>query len=735
MLFINFTILFLFIGGVFSNYYVRPRRQIVFRKEVPYNFDPECFQSFEEQTIFSYFKTKYVPSQMACLVQRRKRDNVANFLIEKEKNDRKKKASRLLEKLVGYLWPSGGDVDREIPSCEGEEDEQIHGVPDLEFWKQKSINNVQTNYKSFWEDHSSGDVIRSAQGEIMASHMDTTTQPCDDFYQYACGNWEKNNPIPSDKIAYGTFEMLREALDEVLRKLLTSEDSKVEPAVLKTRYFYQSCMNEKVLNERKETPLLNVLERLGGWSVLNDNWSEKGFDWVTLAAHLRKYNNDILLSEWVGPDIKDSEHYILQVDQTSLGLPTRDYYLLEENRVYLEAYHNYMVELLTLLGTPYTSALSHAKLLIDFETSLAEITASPEDRKNISELYQRMTIGDMAHKFPKINWELYFNIILEKNVSSSEPVVVFAEDYITRLVVLVENTKPNVLNGYLLWRFVRHRANDLDGRFQSAKQTFYQILFGREKSPPRWKSCVAHVNTNMGISLGAVFVEKYFDENSKNDTMHITKDIMTSFKHLLMKNNWLEKGTKFLAMEKLFSMILRIGYPDYILNATEINEKYRSVIITPDKYFENTLNILKYITKVEHSRLGTVVDKLLWNTPPAVVNAFYSRNRNQILFPAGILQPPFYHRHFPRALNFGGIGVVIGHEMTHGFDDKGRLFDKDGNLHRWWSDTDVDAFHNRTQCLIDQYSQYTVAEVAMQVRRKERNYYYRSFTHFIVSFT
>ncbi|XP_028046800.1 neprilysin-4 isoform X3 [Monomorium pharaonis] len=584
-----------------------------------------------------------------------------------------------------------------------------------------TIGDEIPDLRTFWKGEENVRSIREARARIMLKYMDKGVDPCQDFYQYACGNWAKRNPIPKDKAGYDTFEMLRESLDSVLRELLEdpiphdANQIDVDDATIKAKHLFQSCMNYEILKQRMERPLIQLLDQLGGWPILRPDWNPDKFDWLLLTAQLRLYNNDILISEWVGPDIKNSNKYVIQFDQTSLGLPTRDYFLQPSNAIYLEAYKDYLVRIAILLGASLDNATVDAEELIEFERQLASITSSPDERRNISELYQRMSIGELRALVPQIDWRRYLSIVLARPIHFSEPIVVFALQYIQDLVVLLSKTPPRTVANYLLWRFVRHRVNNLDDRFQEVKQKFYYILFGREQAPSRWKNCVTQVNSNMDMAVGSMFVRKYFDENSKNDTLSMTREIQRSFRELLDKTNWIDDETKRLASEKVNAMSLRIGYPDFILQSHLLNERYKDVVIQPDKYFENTLNILQHLTKVEQARLGNAVNKTLWNTAPAVVNAYYSRNKNQIMFPAGILQPPFYHRFFPRSLNYGGIGVVIGHEITHGFDDKGRLFDKDGNLHRWWKDEAIDGFHRRAQCLIDQYARYTVMEVGMQI--------------------
>ncbi|XP_072931777.1 neprilysin-4-like isoform X2 [Epargyreus clarus] len=531
-----------------------------------------------------------------------------------------------------------------------------------------------------------------------------------------------NNEVPLDlKLSRINFNRNKRKNNIPLPRILEGENKThhehrdTKDATMKARFLFKSCMNYEILEKRGHQPLLDLIDLLGGWPILDPNWNADHFDWLELMAKLRLYNNDILLSEWVGPDIKNSDEFVIQFDQTSLGLPTRDYYLQASNKVYLDAYKAYFIKVTTLLGGSPEHVRRCADELIEFEIKLAKITSAPEDRRNVSELYRRMPLRKLEELVPQVMWRKYLCIVMNRTVHSEESIVLFALNYVQHLVQLIDETHPNTLANYLLWRFVRHRVNNLDDRFQSARQQFYFVLFGREQSPPRWKNCISQVNSNMGMALGSMFVKKYFDEMSKNDTLKMTREIQQSFRELLHKTDWIDDETKKLAAHKVDTMMLRIGYPDFIINKEELDDRYKEVAIHPDKYFENILNILQHLTKMEQSRIGQPVNKTLWNTAPAVVNAYYSRNKNQIMFPAGILQPPFYHRHFPRSLNYGGIGVVIGHEITHGFDDKGRLFDCEGNLHRWWSDSAIEAFHRRAQCLIDQYSQYIVPEVNVKL--------------------
>ncbi|XP_044765942.1 neprilysin-4 [Coccinella septempunctata] len=597
----------------------------------------------------------------------------------------------------------------------------------------------------FWKNEMNEAEIRKLQSNIMKRYMDKSVNPCDDFYKYACGNWKNYYSIPPERNSYDTFEILRENLDNVLGELLLENDSKGEPGMLKVydhqpfekgyllnntidsyqnssmdattkaKYFFHSCMNQNKVRERGNSPLLKLLEELGDWPILKKEWKESEFDIVWLMAQLRLFNNDILISEWVGPDLKNSEEYIIHLDQTTLGLPSRDYFTNPRHYKYIEAYRTFIVTVALLLGAPEDTVHQDTDDIIKFETKIAEIMTSHEDRKHLERIYLRTTIGALAHFFPQLDWIRYFSMVLGKVMSLDDPVACFCTAYLHRLVDLLSNTNSRVVANYLLWRFIRHRTNNLDERFLLAKQRFYYILFGKEKPPTRWQFCIQQTNANMGMALGKLFVEKYFDEQSRKDTLEMTIQLQQAFQDILSENTWIDSSTKDYALMKLKNIDLKIGYPDFITSMAELNRRYIDVEIHPDYFFENTLSILRHLTRYEQRKVGKEANRTLWGTSPAIVNAYYSRNKNQIMFPAGILQPPFYHKHFPKALNFGGIGVVIGHEITHGFDDKGRLFDQHGNLDYWWKEPSVLEFHTRAQCIIDQYGAYMLPEVNARV--------------------
>lgn len=349
--------------------------------------------------------------------------------------------------------------------------------------------------RTFWQGGKTYDQIRNSQVEIIKQYMDLSVKPCDDFYQYACGNWDKLNPIPKDKAAYDTFEMLREILDIELNSLLS--DSKVtdtidiksnaetnstelpptesldspnsienniikrsriaqkpqENAEQKAKFLYQSCMNSEILERRKLEPLYSLLEQLGGWPVLDgDKWDASKFNWILLSAKLRLYNNDVFLMQWVGPDIKNSELNVIQFDQNSLGLPTRDYFIKSSNIVYLEAYKEFAKQVILLCGANESASAKTADEIVKFEIELAKIMASPQDRMNVTQLYRRMSIASLYDYVPEIDWQRYLEIVLEQPIDRNEVVVMFALNFMQDVVQLINITDPKTVANYMLWK-------------------------------------------------------------------------------------------------------------------------------------------------------------------------------------------------------------------------------------------------------------------------------------------
>ncbi|KAG1662549.1 Neprilysin-1 [Nymphon striatum] len=541
----------------------------------------------------------------------------------------------------------------------------------------------------------------------LMQNMDKSADPCVDFYTYACGNWPKIHPLPDDAVYYDTFAVLKQDIRLKIKKQpIDASDSE---AIITVKNFFFSCMNESLIDERKEQPLLDLLNKLGGWPVISQKWSEKDFNLVILMAKLRLFNNDILISEGIGPDKRNSSINVIQIDQSRLGMPVPDYFL-SKGRHY-KAYLQYMVETAMLLGTPKKKAEFEMTEVAEFETQLANITVKDEFRRDINKIYRKISIRQLRKEVPEIDWLTYFKILIPNLVGDQEEVVTFAMTYFKKFGKLVAKTKPRVLANYLMWRFVFNRNFNLDKRFQEIQMKYYKVLYGSLNPPARWMKCTSYVNQNLGMAVGASFVKKYFSDESKEMALEMISEISESFTELLKNASWMDKGAKSLAMEKVEKITRNIGFPNFILNNTALDNYYSDYKMQPYTFFENVIHNLEIKAKNEHLKYNTNVERKKWMTSPADVNAYYTRTQNMISFPAGILQPPLYSQFYSRVLNYGGIGVVIGHEITHGFDDKGRQFDEEGNLNEWWQNDVVEKFENQTFCFIDQYDNYVVKQV------------------------
>ncbi|KAH8041681.1 hypothetical protein HPB51_017483 [Rhipicephalus microplus] len=299
-------------------------------------------------------------------------------------------------------------------------------------------------------------------------------------------------------------------------------------------------------------------------------------------------------------------------------------------------------------------------------------------------------------------------------IPPTEEVVIYAPRYIKQMSHLLHSTPKRVVANYILWRFISKLVGSLDKRFVDKQQEYYGAIYGTQSTPPRWKSCTLLVNKKMGMAVGALFVRRHFNEQSKKKAEEMISDIKAAFLEILTNVDWMDNETREVARKKAEFMTQKIGYPEFISTPEELDKEYE-VEFRPDTYFENIIKSLRHTALKIATKLRNSVDKNEWVTYPAVVNAFYTRSKNFISFPAGVLQPPLYHHHYPKSVNYGGIGVVIGHEITHGFDDKGRQFDQYGNLKQWWKPEALKLFHSKAQCMIDQYSRYVLPEVNMAV--------------------
>uniref|UniRef100_A0A3Q3WIT7 Endothelin-converting enzyme 1 n=1 Tax=Mola mola TaxID=94237 RepID=A0A3Q3WIT7_MOLML len=538
--------------------------------------------------------------------------------------------------------------------------------------------------------------------------LDQSVDPCNDFYKFACGGWMKNNPLPEGKSRWGTFSNLWEHNMLVMKHLLENTTMKgLSGAEEKAQRYYQACMNEAKIEELGAKPLQELISKIGGWALTGD-WDKDNFQEV-LRMVSANYRTSPFFSVFVSTDSKNSNSNIIQVDQSSLGLPSRDYYLNKTaNEKYLTAYLNFLVELGVLLGGSQETSRTLMGEIVDFETTLANITIPQEERRDEELIYHKMEAKDLTTLVPAVDWMPYLTAVFAPvPLNESEPVVVYAKEYLQEVSDLVSKTNKSLLNNYMIMKVVRKMVSILDQRFQDAEQRFLEVMYGTKKTcTPRWKLCVGDTDSALGFALGAMFVKDTFAEDSKVEEM--VTEIKWAFKDNLKYVSWMDSETKKAAKEKADAIYNMVGYPDFIMNTTSLDKVFNDFEVVSELYFQNVMQYYNFSARVTADQLRKTPYKKQWSMTPPTVNAYYNPTKNDMVLPAGILQAPFYSRSWPTALNFGGIGVVMGHEFTHAFDDQGREYDKDGNLRPWWKNSSVEAFKKQTQCMVEQYGNYSI---------------------------
>ncbi|XP_032157607.1 membrane metallo-endopeptidase-like 1 isoform X4 [Mustela erminea] len=569
---------------------------------------------------------------------------------------------------------------------------------------------------------SPGCVIAAAR---ILQNMDPSREPCDDFYQYACGGWLRRHVIPETNSRYSVFDILRDELEVILKGVLENSTTKDRPAVQKAKMLYRSCMNESVIEKRDSQPLLNILDLMGGWPVATDKWNgSTGPRWELeqqLALMNAQFNRRVLIDLFIWSDDQNSSRHVIYIDQPTLGMPSREYYFNQgSNRKVREAYLEFMVSVASMLradmNLPENSYLVREDMVqvLELETQLANATAPQEERHDVTTLYHRMSLEDLQNKFglKGFNWTLFIQSVLSSvkiKLLPDEEVVVYGIPYLQNLEDIIDVYSARTVQNYLVWRLVLDRISSLSQRFKEARANYRKALYGTTVEEVRWRECVSYVNSNMESAVGSLYVREAFPGDSKEAVRELINKVRAVFVETLDELGWMDETSRKKAQEKAMHIREQIGYPDYILEDKNkhLDDEYSNLNFSEDQYFENGLQNLKAGAQRSLKKLREKVDQNLWIIGAAVVNAFYSPNRNQIVFPAGILQPPFFSKEQPQALNFGGIGMVIGHEITHGFDDNGRNFDKNGNMLDWWSNFSAQHFRKQSECMVRQYGNYS----------------------------
>ena len=525
---------------------------------------------------------------------------------------------------------------------------------------------------------------------IDLSNFDLSVAPNADFYQYATGGWQKNNPLKPEFSRYGSFDVLRENNEKRINALF-QEMTKLEAAPgsveQKISDLYKMGLDSVRLNAEGAAPLaadLQLVEGLVDRSQLPE---------VLAKIHMALANPFFGIG--VMADLMDSNVNTLYVGQSGISMGDRDYYVDPENARIKEAYKNYLVRIFTLAGYDEAAAAQAAADALEVEDSLAEVFFSNVEQRDIPAQYNPMTRAEFAKAYDAIDWDVYFEGM---GLPDADRMIVQQKRVMERVNQLFKTLPLDKIRHYLAAQIINGGASSLSDDFQTASFEFYgRTMSGQQEQKPRWKRAMSVPNGLLGEAVGEMYVAKYFPEKDKQRMTVLVKNLQTALGEHIDSLTWMSDATKARAREKLATFTVKIGYPDKW-------KDYSTLEIDPAKsYWENIVNANIWYTEDNISELGKPVDKAKWHMTPQTVNAYYNPTTNEICFPAAILQPPFYNPDADDAVNYGAIGVVIGHEMTHGFDDQGRQFDKDGNMNNWWTDEDAAAFQAKTEILVKQF--------------------------------
>jgi endothelin-converting enzyme/putative endopeptidase len=524
--------------------------------------------------------------------------------------------------------------------------------------------------------------------------IDKTADPCTDFYQYACGGWLASNTIPADRASWGTGEMLGERNSQVLRGILehTSDSSTQRSAVeQKIGDYYFACMDEQTVNARGYDPIKPELAHI---NALADKAAVR--DEV---PRLHRVGNDVFFEFGSETDSKDSNHSIGAVHQGGLGLPDRDFYLNDDARAkqIRQAYVEHVQKMLQLIGESPETAASGANAVLAFETLLAKRSLDRVSRRDPDKIYHKLPISELAKLCPFISWDAFLSAV---GAPKMESLNIDYPDFFGGLNAAFEATSAADLKAYLKWHLVHNQAALLSQPFVEENFAFYSnTLRGIRENRARWKRCVETTDLTLGDALGQKYVDVTFGAEGKLRTLKMVKEIERAMNGSLGESSWMTPATKKEALVKLEAITNRIGYPDKWRD-------YSSVRILRDDFAGNWIRATEFDVQRDLHKIGKPVDRSEWPFTTPTVDAGYSPEENSINFPAGILQPPLYSNNSDDAANYGAGGAIIGHELTHGFDDEGRKFDAQGNLRDWWTKPDAEEFQKRAKCLVDEYSKF-----------------------------
>jgi putative endopeptidase len=529
------------------------------------------------------------------------------------------------------------------------------------------------------------------------SRMDETVSACNDFYQYANGNWLKTMEIPAAFSSWGSFNILAENNRKTLHDILeeSAKDASAKPGTVEQKIgdFYATCTNESKREAEGAKPLAPYFARIDKVRDVKGLESE--------IAYFHREGIPALFGFGSGPDLTNSSMNIGNIGQGGLSLPNKDYYTkTDENSVKLrEAFVQHVAKMFQLLGDSPDAASKEAQTVMSIETRLAQSSRGPVELRDIEKQYHMMSVADLDKLTPHFSWGEYFAALgLPKDlrVNMAHP------EFFTAMDKMLTDVPVQDWKTYLRWNLINAGADALSSNFETENFNFYgKTLEGRKEQNPLWRRCVSATDNNLGEALGQEYVKRAFTPEAKRRMQTMVNNLLVAFRDRLEAASWMSDETRKAAITKLAAFGQKIGYPDKWIDYSRFN-------VSRDSYAGNVIHASEFQEWRDLNKIGKPVDKTEWGMTPPTVNAYNNWLRNEIVFPAGILQPPFFNPDADDAINYGAIGAVIGHEITHGFDDEGAKFDLAGNLKDWWTPADLKNFEDRSNCIVKQFDAFQV---------------------------
>ncbi|MEO6883786.1 MAG: M13 family metallopeptidase [Bacteroidia bacterium] len=526
--------------------------------------------------------------------------------------------------------------------------------------------------------------------EIVKANFDTTISPKNDFYDYVNGNWLKNNPIPAAEVSWGSFNEVenrnQKELHQILDSLSADKNTKPGSDAQKLGDYYASGMDSVKLNKDGMSPLKEE------FAMIDNIKNTK--DLITVVAQEQVNGVNTMFNFGVGQDPKASNQMITQLYQGGLGLPDRDYYLNPAAAGLVKEYAAYLEKMFGLMGDTPEACKNEAATVIKIETQLAKASMTRVEMRDVEAQYNKKTLQQLIAFTPNIDWNAYLSAV---DIKNADNVIVAQVNFYSELNNMFKSVPVNDWKAYLRFDLLHSEARYLSDSIEAVNFAFYgKVLYGVKTMQPRWKRVLGSTDGALGDALGKLYVEKYFTADAKKRVNEMVDNLIATYKERINSRDWMSDVTKKKAIAKLDVIMRKLGYPDKW-------KDYSSLNITKDSYVENDMRANVYAFKRDANKLGKPVDRTEWGMTPPTINAYYDPSMNEIVFPAGIMQPPFFDPNRDDAMNYGAMGAIIGHEITHGFDDQGCQYDPQGNLNNWWTKEDSIKFKKKTNILVKQF--------------------------------